>query len=148
MKVLIQRVSRASVSVDQQVVGRIDQGVLALVGVGHGDGVPEARWLAEKMVMLRIFEDQAGKMNRSLLDIQGEALVVSQFTLLADCRKGRRPAFTDAALPQHANSIYETFVALVREQGVRVQTGVFAATMQVELVNDGPVTILLERTPN
>ena len=146
MKVLIQRVTRASVTVDRQIVGKIDHGLLALVGVGHGDGMPEVEWMADKMSMLRIFEDENGKMNRSLLDIRGEALIVSQFTLLADCRKGRRPAFTDAALPEHANAIYESFVAQVRQQGVHVETGIFAASMQVELVNDGPVTIMLERT--
>jgi D-aminoacyl-tRNA deacylase len=146
VKVLIQRVSRASVTVDGEVVGQIGQGLLAFVGVGHGDGLPEVEWMAEKMSMLRVFEDEEGKMNRSLVDVGGEALIVSQFTLLADCRKGRRPAFTDAALPARANEIYEAFIARLRQQGVRVATGRFAASMQVELVNEGPVTIMLERT--
>ncbi len=147
MKVLIQRVTSASVTIAGEVVGCIDGGMLALVGVGHGDGPDEVCWLAEKLCGLRIFEDDAGKMNRSLLDVGGSALIVSQFTLLADCQKGRRPAFTDAALPDHARAIYESFVSEVRQRGVPVQTGVFAASMQVALVNDGPVTIMLQRTP-
>ncbi len=148
MKVLLQRVTMASVSINGEVVGRIDGGLLALVGIGHGDGQNEVKWLAEKMCCLRIFEDEDAKMNRSLVDTGGGALIVSQFTLLADCRNGRRPAFTDAAHPAHAKQLYETFVEEVRQRDVHVQTGIFAASMQVALVNDGPVTILLERTSN
>ncbi len=116
-----------------------------LLGVGHEDGEAEAAYLAEKVANLRIFEDEQGKMNLSLRDIQGEALVVSQFTLYADTRKGRRPSFTDAALPERASPLVERFVQLLREEGVPTQTGEFGAHMLVEIQNDGPVTILLER---
>ncbi len=146
LKVLIQRVSEASVRVDGAVVGQIGQGLLTLVGVGHGDGLDQVRYLAEKMCCLRIFEDEHGKMNRSLVEVGGAALIVSQFTLMADCRKGRRPAFTDAAKPNLAEQLYEAFVDEVRAHGVAVETGVFAASMQVALINNGPVTILLERS--
>ena len=146
VKVLVQRVLQASVTVEQKVVGEISQGLLAFVGVAHADGLEQVRWLAEKFCQLRVFEDQQGRMNRSLQEIQGSALIVSQFTLLADCRKGRRPAFTDAAAPEHARAMYEAFIDEVRLRQVPVQTGIFAASMQVALINDGPVTLLLERS--
>lgn len=148
MRIVLQRVSSASVHVDGAVVGQIGPGLVALVGVGHGDGESEARWLANKTAELRIFADQDGKMNRSVVDVSGSVLVVSQFTLLGDCRKGRRPAFTAAAEPQLANSLYERFAELLSDRGLDVQRGIFAADMQVALVNDGPVTIILERTPS
>ncbi|TWU26411.1 D-tyrosyl-tRNA(Tyr) deacylase [Novipirellula galeiformis] len=146
MRIVIQRVSSAKVEVQGRVVGAIERGVLALVGVGHGDTVAEAKWLAEKTAQLRIFPDDEGKMNRSVLDIEGAVLAVSQFTLLGDCRKGRRPAFTAAADPGIANEIYESYCNLLRDVGVPVEQGIFAADMQVSLVNDGPVTLILDRT--
>ena len=145
MRIVLQRVSSASVKVDDQVVGQIDQGLLVLVGIGKGDSEEQARWLADKTVELRIFEDQQGKMNRSLIDIHGSALIVSQFTLLGDCRKGRRPAFTDAADPELANQLYVRYGELISERGIHVQRGVFAADMKVSLVNDGPVTMVIDR---
>ena len=144
MRVVIQRVSEASVTVDQQTVGAIDQGLMVLLGVAQGDTSQEAKALAEKTAGLRIFEDDAGKMNRSVEEIGGSLLVVSQFTLLGDCRKGRRPGFTDAAPPELADQLYEEYVAALRSRGVNVATGVFRADMQVALVNDGPVTMLLD----
>ena len=144
MRAVIQRVSEASVTVDQQTVGAIDQGLMVLLGVAQGDTSQEAKALAEKTVGLRIFEDDAGKMNRSVEEIGGSLLVVSQFTLLGDCRKGRRPGFTDAAPPELADQLYEEYVAALRSRGVNVATGVFRADMQVALVNDGPVTMLLD----
>ena len=121
--------------------------MLALVGVGQGDTKVEAEWLAKKTIELRIFADEAGKMNRSLVDIGGEVLVVSQFTLLGDCRKGRRPAFTQAAAPEVGNQLYEWYADWILAQGVPVQRGVFAANMQVSLINDGPVTFVIDRSP-
>ncbi len=147
MRVVLQRVSRASVEVDNEIVGEIQQGLLALVGIGHGDTEQEVRWMADKTADLRIFPDEAGKMNLSLLDIGGSILVVSQFTLLGDCRKGRRPAFTDAADPEIANQLYQRYATMMSDKGIDVQRGVFAADMKVSLVNDGPVTMLLEREP-
>ncbi|MDH3961496.1 MAG: D-aminoacyl-tRNA deacylase [Desulfuromonadales bacterium] len=144
MRVVIQRVSEASVTVDQQTVGAIGQGLMVLLGVAQGDTSQEAKALAEKTAGLRIFEDDAGKMNRSVEEIGGSLLVVSQFTLLGDCRKGRRPGFTDAAPPELADQLYEEYVAALRSRGVNVATGVFRADMQVALVNDGPVTMLLD----
>lgn len=144
MRVVIQRVSEASVTVDRQTVGAIGQGLMVLLGVAQGDTSQEAKFLAEKTAGLRIFEDDAGKMNRSVEEIGGSLLVVSQFTLLGDCRKGRRPGFTDAAPPELADRLYEEFVAALRSRGVNVATGVFRADMQVALVNDGPVTMLLD----
>jgi len=144
VRAVIQRVSEASVTVDQQTVGAIDQGLMVLLGVAQGDTSQEAKALAEKTVGLRIFEDDAGKMNRSVEEIGGSLLVVSQFTLLGDCRKGRRPGFTDAAPPELADQLYEEYVAALRSRGVNVATGVFRADMQVALVNDGPVTMLLD----
>ncbi len=144
MKALVQRVSRASVEVDARVVGRIGPGLLVFLGVAQGDTVEVASNLASKVVNLRIFSDAAGKFNLSLLDVQGEALVVSQFTLLADTRKGRRPNFIQAAPPDQAEALIERFVAALREAGVKVETGQFQARMQVELCNDGPVTLMLD----
>lgn len=147
MKILIQRVDSAQVTVENAVVGSIDSGLLVLVGVTHKDTEKEVAYLAKKLVQLRIFEDADGKMNRSLLDIQGQALIISQFTLYADCEKGRRPSFIDAALPAHANQLYERFIEEVKKEGIIVQTGIFGAEMKVGLINNGPVTILLERNP-
>jgi D-tyrosyl-tRNA(Tyr) deacylase len=145
MRVVLQRVSRARVSVRQQVIAEIDQGLMLLVGIGPDDGEDQARYLAEKIANLRIFEDQEGKINKSLLDVEGEAIVVSQFTLYADTRKGRRPSFTRAADPQIARPLVERFATLLREKGVPTQSGEFGAHMLLEIANDGPVTIYLER---
>lgn len=145
MRVLLQRVSRASVVVDGQLISKIGPGLLILVGIGHGDEEPQAEFLAEKVANLRIFEDSQGKTNLSILDRQGEAMVVSQFTLYADARKGRRPSFTDAAPPEVAEPLVERFAALLRSRGVPTQTGKFGAHMEVEIHNDGPVTVWLER---
>jgi len=145
MKIVAQRVSRARVSVDGAVRGEIGRGLLLLLGVGADDGPEQAEWLARKCCELRIFPDDEGKMNRSVEDINGQILVVSQFTLYGRVQRGRRPDFTHAAPPELAERLYEDFVAALRQRGIHVQTGVFAAMMQVELVNDGPVTILLER---
>ena len=146
MRLVLQRVSRASVAVDERLVSEIGPGLLILVGVGGADADPAAaaERLAEKVVNLRVFEDDDGKMNRSLAETGGEALVVSQFTLYADLRKGRRPSWTDAALPDAAEPAVEAFAHALEAAGVRVGRGVFGAHMRVELVNDGPVTILLE----
>jgi D-tyrosyl-tRNA(Tyr) deacylase len=145
MRAIIQRVSQASVSVDGEIVGQIGLGLVVLVGVTHGDTHEQAEWLARKVAGLRIFEDSEGKMNAGLLDVDGAALVISQFTLYADARKGRRPSFTDAALPDVAEPLVEHFAQTLQAQGVPVETGVFGAHMLVEIQNDGPVTILLER---
>jgi D-tyrosyl-tRNA(Tyr) deacylase len=145
MRVLLQRVSKASVTVDSAVVGAIDHGLVILVGVGHGDGDEQAAWLAKKVTGLRIFEDADGKFNLSILDVGGSALVVSQFTLFADTRKGRRPAFIDAASPEIAEPLVERFAEHLRARGIPVEMGVFGAHMLVEIHNDGPVTIWLER---
>jgi len=145
MKAVIQRVTRASVTVDNAVTGSIDGGFLVLLGVAQGDTKAEAGLLAAKIAKLRVFRDEAGKMNRSLLDTGGAALVISQFTLCADIKKGNRPAFTDAAPPEEADALYEYFCDCLRGEGVEnVQTGVFGAEMQVELLNHGPVTILMD----
>lgn len=145
MKVVIQRVSKASVTVDGAVVGRIGQGILVLLGVEKGDSEAPADWLAEKITALRIFEDEAGKMNRSLAEIGGAVLAVSQFTLAGACDKGRRPSFDNAAPADEGKRLYERFVEALRQRQVSVETGIFQADMQVELVNDGPVTFILER---
>ena len=144
MKALIQRVTRASVSVTSEVVGRIGRGLVVFIGVATGDTEKDAQYLAQKTVSLRIFSDEAGRFNLSALDIKGELLVVSQFTLLADTRKGRRPSFIEAAPPTQAEEIFERFVEQARATGLRVETGRFQQYMQVEIHNDGPVTILLD----
>jgi D-tyrosyl-tRNA(Tyr) deacylase len=144
LRAVIQRVSRARVTVDSRVAGEIQTGMLILLGVGRDDTPEAAAYLAEKIANLRVFVDDAGKMNRSLVEISGSALVVSQFTLYGDTRGGRRPSYIQAAPPEDANQLYEEFVRRLRSFGVRVETGVFQAHMEVELVNDGPVTILLD----
>jgi D-tyrosyl-tRNA(Tyr) deacylase len=144
MKAVIQRVETASVRIDGNEISRIGGGLLVLLGVEKGDSEKDADFLLDKIIHLRIFEDGEGKMNLSLLDISGELLVVSQFTLLADCRKGRRPSFTDAAEPESATKLYEYLLSKAREQVTRVGQGQFQAMMKVVLVNDGPVTILLD----
>ncbi len=144
MRAVVQRVGSARVEVEGEVRGRIERGLLVLLGVAQGDTPKDAIWLADKIAGLRVFEDDAGKMNLSLEDVGGSMLVVSQFTLLGDCRKGRRPSFTGAAPREEADRLYEIFVDRVREQGLPVETGVFQARMQVHLVNDGPVTLMLD----
>lgn len=144
MRAVLQRVSSAAVAVDGRTVGEIGPGLLVLLGVEAGDGEADAVSLADKTVQLRIFEDGAGKMNLSVAEIGGGLLVVSQFTLLADCRQGRRPSFTGAAPPDEANRLYERFTDRLRAQGLPVATGIFQASMEVRLVNRGPVTILLD----
>jgi D-tyrosyl-tRNA(Tyr) deacylase len=144
MRVVVQRVSTARVRVDGATVGAIGPGLLILVGAGEGDSADAARWLADKCAHLRIFEDEDRRMNRSVVDIGGEALVVSQFTLYGDCRKGRRPSFTGALEPEAARALVELFAASLTAAGLRVETGTFGARMEVELVNQGPVTMLLE----
>ena len=145
MRVLLQRVSRAEVRVAGGVTGRIGAGFCLLVGFTHGDGEAQVGWMADKVVGLRLFADDEGKMNRALDEVGGAVLVASQFTLYGDAQKGRRPSFIDAARPEVATPLYERFVALLRERGARVETGQFGAMMEVELVNDGPVTLWLER---
>ena len=145
MRAVLQRVRRGCVTVDGRVVAEIGAGAVILLGIGPQDGEDAAKYLAEKIANLRIYEDDAGKINRSLLDVGGAAIVVSQFTLYADTRKGRRPSFTDAAPPEIARPLVERFAALLRELGVPTQTGEFGAHMMVEIVNDGPVTIILEK---
>jgi len=146
MRAVIQRVARAEVRVDGQVVGAVGKGLLVLLGVAQDDGEEAARFLADKVAALRVFEDSAGKMNLSLAEVGGGVLVVSQFTLFGDLRKGNRPSFTGAAPPEPANALYERFCAMLREKGFPVATGVFRAHMEVELVNDGPVTLMLDST--
>lgn len=145
MRALIQRVSHASVTVNGRTVGRIGRGFVVLLGITHGDGRAEAEWLAVKVGGLRVFEDEAGKMNRSLVEVGGEVLVVSQFTLYGDASKGRRPSFTAAAAPVQAEPLVDYFVGLLRDAGFTVATGVFGAHMDVEIHNDGPVTMWIER---
>ena len=147
MKAVVQRVTRSEVRVDNQRIGAIEHGLLVLLAVGHDDTEKEIQWMAEKIINLRIFEDRSGKMNRSLRDTGGAMLVVSQFTLMGDCRKGRRPSFAAAAPPDRAETVYEQFVSTVRQSNVEVATGKFGAMMQVSLVNDGPVTLIL-KTPD
>jgi D-tyrosyl-tRNA(Tyr) deacylase len=145
VRVVLQRVSRASVSIDGRVVGQIGRGFLVLVGFTRSDGPAAIDWMADKIIGLRLFPDDDGKMNRSLGEAAGGLLVVSQFTLYGDARKGRRPSFVDAAPPEHAIPCYERFVEALRSRGATVETGTFGAMMEVALVNDGPVTLVLER---
>ncbi|MDF2558434.1 MAG: D-tyrosyl-tRNA(Tyr) deacylase [Bacillales bacterium] len=144
MKVVLQRVSEASVSVHGKIVGQVGKGFMLLVGVTHDDTESDARYLADKISGLRVFEDENEKMNLSIQDVGGTILSISQFTLYADTRKGRRPAFIDAARPEIANPLYEKFNSFLREAGLIVETGIFGANMSVSLVNDGPVTIVIE----
>ncbi len=144
MKAVLQRVSEGSVSVEGKVVGKINRGLVVLVGVADGDTEKDVQYLAQKIIELRIFADEAGKFNLSALDIHGELLIISQFTLLADARKGRRPSFAGAAAPEIAERLFNDFVASARTSGLRVETGRFQQHMQVEIHNDGPVTIVLD----
>lgn len=144
MRAVVQRVTEASVLVEGELQGEIQRGFLVLLGVEENDEGTDLDYMVEKIVNLRIFEDNEGKMNRSLLDIQGDLLVVSQFTLLGDCRKGRRPSFINAARPDKANNLYENFVEKAKGYGIKVETGVFQAEMKVNLCNDGPVTLMID----
>lgn len=144
MRVVVQRSKKAKVTVGGEVTGEISSGLVLLVGVTHDDAESDAVFLADKIANLRIFEDAEGKMNLSLLDVGGEILSVSQFTLYGDCRKGRRPNFMDAARPEQANQLYESFNSLLRDKGISVETGRFGAMMDVELINDGPVTLIID----
>lgn len=148
MRTVIQRVTHGKVSVAGRTIAEIGQGAVILLGIGPQDGEEQARYLVEKIANLRIFDDEQGKINRSLLEVGGSAIVVSQFTLYADARKGRRPSFTDAALPEVASPLVDRFVQLLKAQGVPTQSGEFGAHMLVEISNDGPVTIWLERSPD
>ena len=143
MKAVVQRVTQSRVTVDNHETGAIDKGLMVLLGVAHEDTDADADWMADKIVGLRIFEDDNGKMNRSLSDVNGHMLVVSQFTLLGDCRKGRRPSFIKAAAPEKAEALYKHFVQRVAEKGIGVETGQFGAAMEVTLINDGPVTLII-----
>jgi len=145
MRALLQRVTTASVTVDGQLIGRIDKGFVILLGVTHTDTETEAEWLARKVAGLRVFEDKYGKMNATLADVGGELLVVSQFTLYGDARKGRRPSYTDAARPEQAEPLVDYFIDQLRGMGYNVATGLFGANMDVEIHNDGPVTLMVER---
>lgn len=144
MKVLIQRVKRASVTIDNKLYSKIDKGILALVGIEKSDTIEQVQKMAKKLSGLRIFPDENDKMNRSILDIHGEMLIVSQFTLCGDCKKGTRPSFDKSAAPDIANKLYEDFVKEIQNYGIKTETGVFGAMMDVELINDGPVTFMLE----
>ena len=144
MRLVVQRSKEAKVTVDGKITGAITKGFVVLVGVTHEDNEEDAAFLAEKVSNLRVFEDTEGKMNLSLLDVAGEILSVSQFTLYGDCRKGRRPNFMGAAKPDHALSIYEAFNRFIQEKGIKVETGVFGAMMDVQLTNDGPVTLIID----
>jgi D-tyrosyl-tRNA(Tyr) deacylase len=144
MRAVVQRVSRASVRVDRQLTGSIGAGLVVFIGIHGTDGLAEIQWMADKVTNLRIFDDEEGKMNRSLLDLGKEMLIVSQFTLYGDCRKGRRPGYSDAAPPAHAEPVYQGFIKEVQRRGIPIATGRFQASMEVELVNDGPVTLLID----
>lgn len=144
MRVILQRVKHASVEVEKKMVGKIQEGYLLLVGITHDDTQEVVRKVANKCIDLRIFEDSEGKMNKGIEDINGQVLSISQFTLYADCKKGRRPGFVDAARPEIANPLYEYFNSVIKERGIHVETGIFGADMKVELLNDGPVTIILD----
>jgi D-tyrosyl-tRNA(Tyr) deacylase len=145
MRIVVQRVAKARVAVGGETVGRIGRGLLLLIGIGRDDGEEELRWMANKVLNLRIFEDEEGRMDRSLLDIGGEILAVPQFTLYGDVRRGRRPSFDAAAPPQEAEPWFQQFIEELKRSGLRVEQGVFGAHMEVELINDGPVTLILER---
>lgn len=145
MKLVVQRVKNAKVEVKEKVVGKIDKGYMILVGITHEDTKETVEYLAKKVCSLRVFSDENGKMNLNIKDINGEMLIVSQFTLYADCVRGNRPSFTNAAKPEEANMLYEYFCEKVSENGIKVEKGIFGADMQVSLLNDGPVTIILEK---
>ncbi|MBO8139698.1 MAG: D-tyrosyl-tRNA(Tyr) deacylase [Thermosipho sp. (in: Bacteria)] len=144
MRAVVQRVSEASVEVDNKIIGKINNGLLVLLGVGKDDSEEDIKYLAEKIIHLRIFDDKDGKMNLSLLDVNGELLIVSQFTLYGDCRRGRRPSYSESAPPEKAEKLYNLFVDFSKKSGLKVETGRFGAYMKVSLVNDGPVTLLLD----
>lgn len=146
MKILIQRVTQASVEVNGEIVGSIGPGILVFVGITHSDTASQVTWLTNKLINLRIFEDAQGKLNQSLIDQKGSALIISQFTLYADCSDGRRPSFIQAAPPEIANPLYEQFIDEVRKSGISTASGIFGAEMKVSLINDGPITIMLERS--
>ena len=148
MRAVVQKVTQSKVTVDSEITGEIQQGLMVLLGVTHSDTEADARYMAEKIANLRIFEDEEEKLNLSVKDIGGAILSVSQFTLYGDCRKGRRPSFTEAARPEQANALYEQFNAFLRQEGVQVETGRFQTHMMVELTNDGPVTVLLDSSRN
>jgi len=145
MKIVIQRVTQAKVEVENKIVGSIGIGVVVFAGFTHGDTAEQGAWMANKLINLRIFEDEQGKINRSILDCKGAALIISQFTLYGDCNGGRRPSFTKAADPEIAKRLYDQFIDEVRRGGIPVETGIFAAQMKVDLINDGPLTFVLER---
>ncbi|MEA4900413.1 D-aminoacyl-tRNA deacylase [Desulfitobacterium sp.] len=144
MRSVVQRVSQASVRVEGEIVGKIGKGFLVLLGVGEQDTLQDLEWMVDKIIGLRVFEDEEGKMNQSIMEQQGAILLVSQFTLYGDCRKGKRPSFSSAASPDKAKSFYEDAIIKLKNKGVTVETGIFQAEMKVELVNDGPVTLLLD----
>ncbi|OGL45136.1 MAG: D-tyrosyl-tRNA(Tyr) deacylase [Candidatus Schekmanbacteria bacterium RBG_16_38_10] len=144
MKAVVQRVKKASVKIEGEIVGTIEKGFAILLGISETDTEEDGKYLSEKIANLRIFEDSQGKMNLSCLDINGDFLVVSQFTLIADCRRGRRPSFVEAARPEKAISLYENFISILKQTGLKVETGKFGASMVVEIHNDGPVTIILD----
>lgn len=146
MKFIVQRVNKSQVEVEEKIVGKIDKGFMVLIGITHNDTKEIADFLVRKLINLRVFEDENGKMNKSLKDVNGSLLLVSQFTLYADCSSGNRPSFTEAAKPDFANELYEYIVDECRKQVERVETGVFGADMQVKLVNDGPVTVIMEKS--
>jgi len=148
MRCVVQRVSKAAVRVNAETIGQINNGILALVGIENNDNDKDVLWLADKLLGLRIFEDRQGKMNLSLSDVDGGLLVVSQFTLHGDCRKGKRPSFSNAAPPEIAKSLFDMLVSMLKASGVKVETGQFQAKMEVELINDGPVTLLLDSKKN
>ena len=145
MKLLVQRVNYASVKVDNQIIGKIDKGLLVFLGITHTDDEKTADYLVNKLLNLRVFEDENGKMNLSVKDIKGELLIISQFTLYANTKEGNRPSFIDAAKPEYANKLYEYFITKCKESEITVETGKFGADMKVELLNDGPVTVMLEK---
>ena len=148
MRAVVQRVKQSSVIVDDEIVAEIGKGLLVLLGISKDDGINDIKWLADKIVHLRIFEDELGKMNKSVLEVGGELLVVSQFTLYGDCRKGRRPNYMEALSGEEANKLYEAFVEECKKEGLIVQTGIFGANMEVNIVNDGPVTLLIDSKKN